>query len=82
MDCITASQNKPKKGERAQSLYPSQLRAIHNMAKAEFNDEDMGVIRIPYSPFKKVKLPKIPVTRKGRWMLRPCGDLRNFHIRR
>ena len=53
-----------KKGERAQSLYPSQLRAIHNMAKAEFNDEDMGVIRIPYSPFKKVKLPKIPVTRK------------------
>lgn len=34
------------------------------MAKAEFNDEDMGVIRIPYSPFKKVKLPKIPVTRK------------------
>ena len=32
-----------KKGERAQSLYPSQLRAIHNRAKAEFNDEDMGV---------------------------------------
>jgi len=53
-----------KKGERAQSLYPSQLRAIHNRAKAEFNDEDMGVIRIPYSPFKKVRLPKIPVTRK------------------
>lgn len=53
-----------KKGSRAQSLYPSQLRAIHNRAKAEFNDEDVGLIRIPYSPFKKVKLPKIPLSRK------------------
>lgn len=53
-----------KNGGRAQSLYPSLLRAIHNKAKDEFNDEDMGVIRIPLSPFKKVKLPKIPVSRK------------------
>ena len=53
-----------KKGSRAQSLYPSQLRAIHNRAKAEFNDEDVGLIRIPYSPFKKVKMPKIPLSRK------------------
>lgn len=53
-----------EKGERAQSLYPSNLRAIHNRAKAEFNDEELGVIRIPLSPFKKVKLPKIPVSRK------------------
>lgn len=40
-------------GERAQSLYISQLRAIHNRAKKEFNDEDAGLIRIPYSPFIK-----------------------------
>lgn len=56
--------HKRKKGGRAQSLYPSLLRAVHNKAKAEFNDEDMGIIRIPYTPFKKVKLPKIPVSRK------------------
>ena len=52
-------------GERAQSLYISQLRAIHNRAKKEFNDEDAGLIRIPYSPFKRVEIPKVPVTRKG-----------------
>ena len=52
-----------KKGTRAQSLYPSQLRAVLNQAKAEFNDEDAGVIRIPQSPFKKVKLPKVEQTR-------------------
>lgn len=51
-----------KKGERAQSSYPSSLRAIHNLAKSEFNDEDSGMIRIPLSPFKK--LPKVPVSRK------------------
>lgn len=50
------------KGERAQSLYPSNLRAIHNMAKEEFNDEDSGIIRIPLSPFKN--LPKVPPSRK------------------
>lgn len=51
-----------KKGERAQSLYPSNLRALHNMAKEEFNNEDMGLIKIPLSPFKK--LPKVKQSRK------------------
>lgn len=51
-----------KKGERAQSLYPSNLRALHNRAKEEFNNEDMGVINIPLSPFKKI--PKVVPTRK------------------
>lgn len=51
-----------KKGERAQSLYPSNIRALHNLAKEEFNDEDLGIINIPLSPFKK--LPKVPASRK------------------
>lgn len=54
--------SKKEKGERAQSSYPSCLRAIHNLAKDEFNDEDSGIIRIPLSPFKK--LPKVPASRK------------------
>lgn len=52
------------KGERAASLYLSTIRALHNKAKAEFNDEDMGIIRIPLSPFAKFKIPKIPISRK------------------
>ena len=60
-----AAQPAPKnkeKGTRAKSLYPSQLRAIHNLAKKEYNDEDTGVIRIPLSPFKD--LPKVEPARK------------------
>lgn len=52
------------KGERAASLYLSNIRALHNRAKTEYNDEDMGVIKIPLSPFAKFKLPKIPQSRK------------------
>jgi integrase len=55
---------KQTKGERACSLYPGIIRAIYNRARLEFNDEDANVIRIPTYPFKRVKLPAIPVTRK------------------
>ncbi len=58
-----APQNR-EKGERAPSLYLSNLRAIHNMAKREFNDEETGNIKIPMSPFKRIEFPKIPVARK------------------
>ena len=52
------------KSGRALSSYLSCLRAIHNRAKEEFNDEDRGLIRIPYSPFKNFKIKPQPVTRK------------------
>ena len=44
--------------------YLSKLRAIHNMAKKEFNDEGAGIIRIPNSPFSHIDLPKEPVPDK------------------
>ncbi len=52
------------KGGRAVSAYLASVRAIHNKAKAEFNDEDRGVIRIPFSPFKNFKIKPQPKTRK------------------
>jgi hypothetical protein len=45
----------------AERNYPRNVRALLNAAKAEFNDEDMGVIRIPQSPFRGLKLPEEPV---------------------
>lgn len=60
----TETQELPAKGGRAVSLYPACIRAIHNKAKAEYNDEDRGIIRIPYSPFKNYKIKPQPRTRK------------------
>ena len=53
-----------KAGGRAVSAYLSNIRTLHNRAKDEFNDEDRGLIRIPYSPFNKYKVRPQPVTRK------------------
>lgn len=54
---------KPKNG-RAVSAYLACVRAMHNKAKLEFNDEDRGLIRIPSSPFKNFKIRPQPKTRK------------------
>lgn len=51
-------------GRRAQILYLSQLRAIYNRAKKEFNEEEIGLVRIPFSPFSKVEIPRMYTTRK------------------
>ena len=52
------------KGGRAISKYLACIRAIHNKAKNEFNDEDRGIINIPYSPFNNYKIKSQPNTRK------------------
>lgn len=55
---------KRTKSGRAASLYYANIRSLHNMAKREHNDEDLGIIRIPLSPFAKVKAPPVPESRK------------------
>jgi hypothetical protein len=56
--------DKRKIGIRAPSLYPAMIKALHNRAKDAYNDEDMGIIRIPFSPFKKADIPKYKAPRK------------------
>ncbi|HBG40210.1 MAG TPA: transposase, partial [Porphyromonadaceae bacterium] len=53
-----------KKGGRAESLYPANIKALHEFAKKEYNEEEIGQIRIPLSPFKKADIPKLPPQRK------------------
>lgn len=55
---------KGKCAGRAPSLYAAIMRAMHNRAKLEFNNEDAGIIRIGNSPFAKADIPKPPTTRK------------------
>lgn len=38
--------------------YLSKLHHVHDQAKARYNDEDAGVVRIPRSPFDGVRVPK------------------------
>lgn len=52
-DNDTASKSK---GGRAVTLYLSYVRAIHNLAKKTYNRENLGIIKIPYSPFAEIKL--------------------------
>lgn len=54
----TKGQSTAKKGERAVSLYMGVIRAVHNRARDEFNDESLGEINIPGTPFSKYKVPK------------------------
>ncbi|CCZ08571.1 putative uncharacterized protein [Odoribacter sp. CAG:788] len=60
----TPARSLKTKGGRAVSAYLACIRAIHNKAKAEFNDEDRGLIRIPCSPFKYYRIRPQPKTRK------------------
>lgn len=48
---------------RSVSLYLSCLRRIHNLARAEFNDDDVGEPVIPRTPFKGGIIPPQPMTR-------------------
>lgn len=55
---------KEGKGGRAVSLYMSCIRSLYNQAKDEYNDEDRGIINIPYSPFSHYKVKAQPRTKK------------------
>lgn len=40
-------------------LYLSRLRAVHEKLRFQYNDEERGIVRIPWQPFSKVQLPKM-----------------------
>lgn len=46
-----------KKKGRAVSLYLSKMKTLYEAAKREYNDEENGIIRIPYSPFSRYTIP-------------------------
>jgi integrase len=45
-------------GVRANSLYLGSFRTIFFAARDKYNDEEVGIIRIPRNPFNKFKVPK------------------------
>ncbi|MGZ3766750.1 MAG: site-specific integrase [Mucilaginibacter sp.] len=44
--------------------YMRDLRTLFNAAREKYNDEDLGIIRIPHYPFNKYKVGSPPATKK------------------
>ena len=55
-----------KKGIGDAGLYNHMrdLRTLFNAARAKYNDEELGIVRIPHYPFKKYKIGSPPLTKK------------------
>ena len=51
-----------KKKGRALSLYISKIKTLHDSAKREYNDDERGIINIPYSPFVRYTIPSVSLT--------------------
>jgi integrase len=51
------------KGSRSVSYYLEHLKTIHGEARSLYNDDDVGVVRIPRQPFRKGLIPPQPKTR-------------------
>lgn len=45
--------------------YLAGIRALFNLARIHYNNEDIDIIRIPHDPFEKVKIPKSKRKRKN-----------------
>jgi hypothetical protein len=43
---------------RAKEMYPTCVRQIYKAALVELNDEELGIIRIKFDPWKKLKIPQ------------------------
>lgn len=48
------------KSERAVNMYTGAVRAVYKKARMEFNDPDLGIMRIPVDIFEYYKVPKVP----------------------
>lgn len=57
------------------------LRGIFNVARDNFNDEDLGLMRIPHYPFKKYKIKPAPETRKRNIDIDTIRKIRNYKPR-
>ncbi len=53
------------------------LRTLFNVARGRYNDEDLGIVRIPHYPFKKYKIGSPPQTEKRNLTVDQVKQLRD-----
>lgn len=49
---------------RTPSLYIGAIRHVYQWARLRYNDEERGIVRIPYNPFDRFRVPRQPVAEK------------------
>lgn len=49
---------------RTPSLYIGAIRHVFMWARLRYNDEERGIVRIPYNPFERFRIPRQPVAEK------------------
>jgi site-specific recombinase XerD len=62
------------------SLYTVYFRfkKIFDMFKEKYNDDDLGIIRVPHNPFAKVPVPKMEATAKRSLKLEDIRKVRDY----
>jgi hypothetical protein len=73
----------PKKGLSENGLYNHMrdLRTLFNAAREKYNDEDLGIVKIPHYPFKKYKIGSPPLTEKRNISLKQLQKLRDSEVK-
>lgn len=57
------------------------LRTLFNEAKKKYNNEDLGIIKVPHSPFKKYQVPKKPATKKRNHTIEQIRKIRDCQVK-
>jgi integrase len=57
------------------------LRTLFNSAREKYNDEDLGIVKIPHYPFKKYKVGSPPHTEKRNMSLKQLQRLRDCELK-
>ena len=64
------------------NLYMRNIRALFNMARSKYNDEDTGDIRIKHYPFKKYKIPEANESQNRNIEVEYIKKIRDFKAKR
>ncbi|MDO4163136.1 MAG: phage integrase SAM-like domain-containing protein [Bacteroides sp.] len=65
---------------RAKEMYPICMRQVYKAAMLEYNDYDMGIIRIKVNPWVKVEIPSADRTEKLAITPEQCREFFSFPI--
>lgn len=55
------------------TMYVANLKVVYNQCCTQYNEEDVGIIRVTRKPFEKIVIPKVESTRRVKISTRPLS---------